>query len=334
LRCTSFLRSITSDVRRTDASGYHTSMKTDPSIYEFLATDPEAFRVLTDGLTLNGAYHFASTTLKTVERRLDGLYKPIGHDGPAYVVEFQGQPAPAVWYNLLAKIGLYGEQAPNRQVQGILIFLQAQDDPGPPPGAVPPLVRAVHLDRVLPAWRTREPDNPFVAALAPLIIPEDEKLRAFIPTAWRKIQTAPLVPSTRGALGRVLEFWLLERFPFLTTEALRVMLGKFVPIEQSLAYQEIFAKGEARGKAEGEARGKAEGEARGEVRGETRGKAESMKRLLTRRFGPLPKWAVRRLETAAVADLDAWLEGIFDAQSLEGFIGPRLQGRRPPKAGE
>ena len=265
-----------------------------------------------------------------MERRLDGLYEPIGHDGPAYVVEFQGQPVPTVWYNLLAKIGLYGEQAPDRQVQGILIFLQAKDDPGPPPGAAPPLVRAVHLDRVLLAWRIREPDNPFVAALAPLIIPEDAKLRAFVPTAWRKIQTAPLVPSTRGALERVLEFWLLERFPFLTTEALRVMLGKFVPIEQSLAYQEIFAKGEAKG----EARGKAEGEARGEVRGETRGKAESMKRLLTRRFGPLPKWAVRRLETAAVADLDAWLEGIFDAQNLEGLIGPRLQRRRPPKAGE
>jgi predicted transposase YdaD len=27
-------------------------MKTDPSIYTFLATDPEAFRVLTGGLTL------------------------------------------------------------------------------------------------------------------------------------------------------------------------------------------------------------------------------------------------------------------------------------------
>lgn len=55
-------------------------MKTDPSIYTFLATDPEAFRVLTGGLTLSGQYVFRSLTLKGIERRLDGLYEPQGHD--------------------------------------------------------------------------------------------------------------------------------------------------------------------------------------------------------------------------------------------------------------
>jgi len=33
-------------------------MKTDSSIYEFLATGAEAFRVLTGGMTLTGAYRF------------------------------------------------------------------------------------------------------------------------------------------------------------------------------------------------------------------------------------------------------------------------------------
>jgi hypothetical protein len=39
-------------------------MKTDPFIYAFLATDPEAFRVLSGGLILTGEYVFRSLTSK------------------------------------------------------------------------------------------------------------------------------------------------------------------------------------------------------------------------------------------------------------------------------
>jgi hypothetical protein len=37
-------------------------MKTDQAIYEFLSAGPEAFRVLTAGLTLVGTYSFGSLT--------------------------------------------------------------------------------------------------------------------------------------------------------------------------------------------------------------------------------------------------------------------------------
>jgi hypothetical protein len=67
----------------------------------------------------------------------------------------------------------------------------------------------------------------------------------------------------------------------------------------------------------------AEGKAKGKAEGEAKGKAEGLKRLLTRRFGRLPRWAIQRLDTAAMEQLDAWLEGIFDARSLEELIGKR-----------
>ena len=38
-------------------------MKTDPSIDEFLATGTDAFRVLSDGVTLSASYRFVSLTL-------------------------------------------------------------------------------------------------------------------------------------------------------------------------------------------------------------------------------------------------------------------------------
>ncbi len=276
-------------------------MKTDPSIYEFLATGPEAFRVLSGGLTLPGAYRFVSLTLKGIERRLDGIYEPQGHAGPALVVEFQAQSSPAAWFNLLTKVGLYGEAHPGREVQGILIFLRVADDPGAPPGAAPPLLTAVYLEETLPAWLEREPDNPYVAALVPLIVRRDADLRTRAPAAWRTIQAAPLDTDTRATLERMLRTWLMERLPTLTKEDLRTMFPTLVPLEQSRAYQEIFAEGKARGEAEG--------------------KADGLKLQLTRRFGPLPEWAIERIETAAMEQLDAWLLAIFEAKSLRDLIG-------------
>ncbi|HYN78089.1 MAG TPA: DUF2887 domain-containing protein [Lamprocystis sp. (in: g-proteobacteria)] len=290
-------------------------MKTDPSIYEFLATGVEAFRVLSDGVTLSRAYRFVSLSIKGIERRLDGIYEPEDHDGPAYIVEFQAQPAPGVWYNLLTKVGLYGEAHPGRALRGMLIFLRAGDDPGTPPGVGAPLFSVAYLDEVLPRWLELEPDNPYVAALVPLIIPRAEDLRIRAPQAWQVIRTAPVAPPIRATLERMLEFWLMERFPLLTSEELRTMFPVLVPLEQTRAYQDIFAKGKADGKAEGEAKGKADG----------------LKRQLKRRFGVLPRWAVRRLDQAAIDQLDGWLEGIFEAQSLEGLLGPRPR-RGAPKA--
>jgi len=132
-----------------------------------------------------------------------------------------------------------------------------------------------------------------------LIIPRAEDLRVRAPTAWRVIRTAAVAPPVRATLERILEFLLMERFPLLTNEELRIMLPVLVPLEQTRAYQEIFAKGKAAGKADG------------------------LKRLLKRRFGVLPRWAVLRLDGAAMEQLDGWLEGIFEAQSLEDLLGPR-----------
>jgi predicted transposase YdaD len=84
------------------------------------------------------------------------------------------------------------------------------------------------------------------------------------------------------------------------------MLNLLTPLEETRAYQSIFAEGEAKG----EAKGKAEG------------KASALKRQLTHRFGAIPLWAQRRIEAAPSAQVDVWLDGIFDAANLEALIGP------------
>ena len=99
------------------------------------------------------------------------------------------------------------------------------------------------------------------------------------------------------------------------------MLNLVTPIQETKAYQSIFAEGEAKGRDKGLAEGKAEGKAEGEAQGLAKGKAEDLKRLLKRRFNTLPPWAAQRIDAASVPQLDAWLDGIFDVQNVEDLIG-------------
>ena len=141
-------------------------MKTDHPIYLFLSAGAEAFRVLTGGRELVGPYRFCSLTIKGLERRLDGIFEPDGHDGPVYVVEFQGQHAEKAWYNLLTKIGLYGEAHPHRDVIGAGIFLREQDRPR------------------FPLWANQ--------AQAPLLQVALRRVRASCRTGWRASRTTPM----------------------------------------------------------------------------------------------------------------------------------------------
>jgi predicted transposase YdaD len=113
-------------------------------------------------------------------------------------------------------------------------------------------------------------------------------------------------PEVRDVLAEVLEFWFFERFRGLTAKEIWAMLNLVTPIQETRAYQSIFAEGEAKGKAEGKAEGK----------------AGTLKRQLTLRFGALPAWAQRRIDAAPLAQLDVWLDGIFAAESVAALIGP------------
>ena len=112
----------------------------------------------------------------------------------------------------------------------------------------------VYLDRFLHEWLAREPDNPFVAVFAPLVIQDDAELRAHAPQLWRTVQTAPLSPAAEDALAQVLEFWFFERFRGLTVKEIWAMLNLLTPIEETRAYQSIFAEPRARLSARPKAR--------------------------------------------------------------------------------
>ena len=51
--------------------------------------------------------------------------------------------------------------------------------------------------------------------------------------------------------------------------------------------------------------------------GKAEGKAETLLRLMERRFGAVPEAARARISAASVADLDGWLDAILDAGDVD-----------------
>ena len=60
-----------------------------------------------------------------------------------------------------------------------------------------------------------------------------------------------------------------------------------------------------------------EGRVEGRVEGQVEGEAKSLTRLLERRFGPLPAAVKSRIDGADINQLDAWIDRVLDAKSLE-----------------
>jgi predicted transposase YdaD len=135
------------------------------------------------------------------------------------------------------------------------------------------------------------------------------------PGAWYNLLTkVGLLGEERPRTDvRGILIFLHERFVSLTAEEILAMITHLTPLEETRAYRDIFGKGEAKGKIEGKAEGK----------------AETLLRLLRRRFGVMPQWAERRISAASTEQLDAWLDGIFDADGIVGLIGPEETTDRP-----
>ena len=123
------------------------------------------------------------------------------------------------------------------------------------------------------------------------------------------------LPSDSEIVRQILEY-LLRVYHNVSMDRLRESLRRdghedLETLVGTIA-ESLLRQGEERGLAEGEARGLA----RGEERGMAKGKAETLARLLERRFGTLPGNIRNRVATAEPAQVDTWLDALFDAPEL------------------
>lgn len=73
-------------------------------------------------------------------------------------------------------------------------------------------------------------------------------------------------------------------------------------------------------RGEGREEGLEEGLEKGLEKGRLQGQRETLRQLSAVKFGPLPEWAARRLETADAAALARWTQRLFIADSLESLL--------------
>lgn len=74
-------------------------------------------------------------------------------------------------------------------------------------------------------------------------------------------------------------------------------------------------------KEQGIQEGIQEGLQKGIQQGVQQGESKLLRRVLTRRFGPLPSWAEQRLEQAGEMELEAWADRVLECRSLEEVFG-------------
>ena len=76
-------------------------------------------------------------------------------------------------------------------------------------------------------------------------------------------------------------------------------------------------EGEQKGRQEGEQKGRQEGLQEGRLEGRQEGEQSLLQKLLTKRFGPLPEAVLEQIRSASTEQIDAWVDRVLDAESLE-----------------
>jgi hypothetical protein len=119
-----------------------------------------------------------------------------------------------------------------------------------------------------------------------------------------------------------------ERVRSVFVEMLGALLAPGVPVPDELLEMrnmlatrwEVWERNRDQKLREGEQRAEQKGRREGEQRGRQEGEAALLRRLLERRFGALPDWALDRIAAADTAALEDWGLRVLDAGSLDDVL--------------
>lgn len=264
-------------------------MKTDELFYELFQVEPKSlFRLV--HLDVEGEYAFKSLTVKTTEKRIDGFCQRIDGIGPNAFLEIQGYRDPKIYWRALRELGTYYEQSNDtRPFILIILFLDAQFDPGDPP-----FIEANSPHRFLranlPECFSTIADAPgILLALKPLIVEKQEILQQA--RRWKaELQQLPLPRPEMTRVVELLEFAIRQRFSELSEQEVRNML-QLTPLEETVAVKELMNKSRQEGLREGLREGLQEGLLKGIATGEMFGEIRLAQRLLNKPISPTEELA-------------------------------------------
>jgi predicted transposase YdaD len=269
-------------------------MKTDELFYELFKLDPRSlFRLV--HLDLEGEYTFESLTVKTTEKRFDGLCRRIDGIGPNVFLEIQGYPDAAIYWRLFREICTYHEQTRSPvPFIAVVLFLDAKDDPGNCQlSCVPPnqLIRANLINCLKTVWENAG----VLTILKPLVIPQKEEIVREVQEWKTELRSLGFPDRQMETLIGLLEYVILQRFPGMTRKEIDTML-QLTPLEKTVAGQELIQIGKIEGIKEGIKEGQKEGIKKGELIGEIRMAQRILKRPVSSRT-ELAEKSLKELKT-------------------------------------
>ncbi len=224
-------------------------METDKQLYRIFGAEPEWVFQLA-GLPSVGKCAMRSLTVKTLERRTDGVIVPQAPDPPLSVIEFQFGENRHIYTRIVQKMAAVQEEFEMRAVQGIIFFGDERFDPQTKPWSS--VVQSIILPEGLRHLAERSPEHPLVAAFQPLLAERESELEQKAGGFFRSIRCSKLKKGVKEALEEVFLSWLLQRLPNRTKQEIEKMLvGELPELVETRAGRDILKIGKEQGLAEG-----------------------------------------------------------------------------------
>lgn len=287
-------------------TAYIFAMRTDKQIYKILAANPGWFFELTQ-ITDPGRCVFRSVELKDIALTADGVIEPDAAEQPVFIVEFQAQNDEFIYTRLVQEMVLLQRLQPERNVEGVILFLDLSLDPRTEPWCR--VVRVFSVLEQLQQLQQHRPEHPLVAVFRPLVESSNENLAANAAECYNQIAFSDLDERLKAVLTEVFVNWLEQRFRDKGKQEIEEMLvGALPDLTETQSGKDLIQIGFKKG------------EETGEVRGEAKGKRESLLLFLEFRFKDVPE-AVREAVSLIQSSehLDALMRHALQVDSLDDF---------------
>ena len=287
--------------------GFAVVVASDKLFYWLFQHQPDRILPLLPDLPADArGYRFSAPVLKEREYRLDGLFLPPPErpELPVLILEAQMAADAGFLRRLYAETARLLQQEPGIERWRVVVHCPSRElhfgDPAPVAEFVEQRVQWIEL---LPA--AANPTAPaLVQALALLLQSEQE-----LPATSAALRARVAGSRQAAEIDDVIAAILVARFNGRSILELCAMGGITLDdFTQSIAYREIFGRGEARGVALGEARGVALGQVQGE--------AKVTLRLLSRRCGPLSAEQESVIRSLPLERLEALAEALLDFEGM------------------
>jgi len=242
-------------------------VKTDEWFYVFFRRFPEQLLRLA-GLPSSASWHMESVTVKSTEKRIDGLQYKLDERDLIVFAEFQGYWDPMIYFRLYREIMTWYETQKGHPPPflALTLFLDSEFDPGDPPVDPHPPNRFLKFLLEEALERVGSDMGPLVV-LRPIVVPDIETA-LHEAGQWRQTLEELNLPEIDVTfLKEQLKDIIMRRFTELSSEEVAAMFH-LAPLEESRAVQELVARGLEKGKQKWRQVGRQEGRLEGRLIGQ------------------------------------------------------------------